>query len=179
MLERKEAALRLRENVEDISKFSDVVVVTQAQLRESLIGEINSAMNKLWPIIYPYGDWQNVRLLATQKDYELQIYQGEWKNLEAHASGGERACLGLCLRAAMSIILTPHLGWLILDEPTHNLDSSAVRALGESISNSMPKIIPQILVITHDSNLLGSANSRVLRFERDKLQGEDTRVFEA
>lgn len=175
---RRTEANKLRERADELTKFREVVTVTQAQLRENLVGEINRAMDKLWPIIYPYGDWGSARILAGEKDYELQIHQGEWKNLEAHASGGERACLGLCMRAAMSVILTPHLGWLILDEPTHNLDFAAVRALGESISNSMPKIIPQILVITHDSNLLESANSRVLRFERDKLRGEDTQVFE-
>jgi DNA repair exonuclease SbcCD ATPase subunit len=117
-----------------------------------------------------------VRLLADEKDYSIQIYQSEWKDLEAHASGGERACLGLCLRTAMSVVLTPHLGWLILDEPTHNLDENAVRALGESISISMPKIIPQILVITHDSKLLENTHSRVFKFERNKSIGEDTQV---
>ncbi|MFH0927066.1 MAG: SMC family ATPase [Candidatus Micrarchaeota archaeon] len=176
---RRAEAKKMREEADEVSKFREAVVATQAQLRESLIGQINSAMQKLWRIIYPYGDWSDVRLLAGEKDYSMQIHQGEWRDLEAHASGGERACLGLCLRAAMSVMLTPHLGWLILDEPTHNLDEVAVRSLAISISEQMPKIVPQILVITHDEKLLESAQARVLHFERDKLAGEDTRVFEA
>ncbi len=173
---KRNIAKTLREKSDELVKFKEVVIATQLQLRESLIENINLAMQKIWPIIYPYSDWSSVRLLADEKDYSIQIYQSEWKDLEAHASGGERACLGLCLRTAMSVVLTPHLGWLILDEPTHNLDENAVRALGESISISMPKIIPQILVITHDSKLLENTHSRVFKFERNKSIGEDTQV---
>jgi len=117
--------------------------------------------------------------VAGQKDYSLQVFQGEYLDLQSHASGGERACMGLCLRAALSIILTPQLGWLILDEPTHNLDSQAVQALGRALSEKMPHIISQVIVITHEPRLLESAPARVFEFSRDKEKGEDTQVFAA
>lgn len=173
---RQERALQARQESERLEIFVNVVLAAQAQAREQMVGQINLAMQKLWPILYPYGDWQKVRLCATQSDYEVQIFQGEWKSLEAHASGGERASLGLCMRAVLSLLLTPHLGWLILDEPTHNLDETAVRSLGEALSVKMPKIIPQVIVITHEQKLLESAPSRIFKFERDKKLGEDTRV---
>jgi len=133
-------------------------------------------MQRLWPIVYTYGDWDKVKVFATEKDYEIKVHQGEWRGLEAHASGGERAALALCMRAAMSVILTPQLGWIILDEPTHNLDEVAVQSLGVALSEKMPKIIPQVIVITHEQKLLEAAPARVLKFERDKRKGEDTKI---
>ncbi|MFA5108718.1 MAG: AAA family ATPase [Candidatus Micrarchaeia archaeon] len=176
MEKKKEDATALRMQADELGTFREVVIATQAQLRENLIGEINSAMQRLWPIIYPYSDWSKVKIEAGQNDYELKIFQGEWKSLESHASGGERACLGLCMRAALSILLTPQLGWLILDEPTHNLDSQAVNLLGLAISEKLPQIIPQVIVITHEPRLVESTPSRVFKFSRDKLKGEDTNV---
>ncbi|MFH1306609.1 MAG: AAA family ATPase [Candidatus Micrarchaeota archaeon] len=173
---KREEAGKIREEIDRLNLFKEVLVATQAQLRGRLISEINLAMQKLWPLVYPYGDWSKVRVIAGEKDYDVQIFQGEWKNLEAHASGGERACLGLCLRAALSILLTPQLGWLILDEPTHNLDENAVQTLGKAISEKMPQIIPQLIVITHEPRLLESTPARVFKFSRDKLKGEDTKV---
>ena len=117
-----------------------------------------------------------MRLVASDKDYAVEIHQGEWKSLEAHASGGERACLGLALRVVLSVLLTPSLGWLILDEPTHNLDERAVQGLGVALAERIPQIIPQVIVITHEGALVESTPGRVIRFSRDKMKGEDTQV---
>jgi DNA repair exonuclease SbcCD ATPase subunit len=176
LVRQRSAAVSKRAELDELGIFRNVLVATQAQLRALLISEINAALMRLWPLIYPYGDWTAVRLQAGEKDYALQILQGEWKPLEAHASGGERACLGLSLRAALSILLTPQLGWLILDEPTHNLDSRAVAQLGQAMAEQLPQIIGQVVVITHEGQLLESTPGRVLRFMRDKEKGEDTRV---
>ncbi len=170
------AAAQKRAELDELGSFRTVLVGTQAQLRALLISEINGALSRLWPLVYPYGDWTAVRLVGGEKDYSIEIRQGEWKALEAHASGGERACLGLCLRAALSILLTPQLGWLILDEPTHNLDGRAVASLGRAMAEKLPQIIGQVIVITHEGQLLESTPGRVLRFRRDKEKGEDTAV---
>ncbi|PIT84192.1 hypothetical protein COU37_04565 [Candidatus Micrarchaeota archaeon CG10_big_fil_rev_8_21_14_0_10_45_29] len=175
---RDEMQLLLQE-ADSLEKFRQVVIATQSQLRETLISDINSALARLWPMLYPYNDWSGAKIVAGQKDYSLQVFQGEYLDLQSHASGGERACMGLCLRAALSIILTPQLGWLILDEPTHNLDSQAVQALGRALSEKMPHIISQVIVITHEPRLLESAPARVFEFSRDKEKGEDTQVFAA
>ena len=172
---RKEAA-SARGEMDELAAFRAVLLATQTQLRGRLLEEINAALARLWPLIYPYGDWEKVRLVASEKDYAVEIKQGEWKSLEAHASGGERACLGLALRVALSVLLTPSLGWLILDEPTHNLDERAVQSLGVALAERIPKIIPQVIVITHEGALVESTPGRVIRFSRDKLKGEDTQV---
>jgi DNA repair exonuclease SbcCD ATPase subunit len=173
---KREEAQNARKEMDELAAFRVVLASTQTALRERLLGDLNDALARLWPLLYPYGDWSRVRLTATEKDYAVEIQQGEWKSLEAHASGGERACLGLALRVALSVLLTPQLGWLILDEPTHNLDSRAVQSLGVALAERIPQIIPQVIVITHEQQLVESTPGRVIRFSRDKLKGEDTQV---
>ncbi len=174
--ERRAQALAMRSQMDEIGSFRSILLTTQAQMRSRVLEEINLALNRLWPLVYPYGDWSAVRLVGDEKDYSIQIYQGQWKALDAHASGGERACLALAVRAALSILLTPHLGWLILDEPTHNLDGQAVQSLGRALAERIPQVIGQVIVITHDMQLLESTPARVFRFARDKKSGEDSIV---
>ena len=57
-----------------------------------------------------------------------------------------------------------------------NLDSRAVQSLGVALAEALPKIVPQVIVITHENLLVESTPGRVIRFSRDKLKGEDTRV---
>lgn len=172
--ERRAAAQKLRAQMDELGLFRTTLLATQTQLRSLMLEQINAALLKLWPLLYPYGDWTGVRLVGGEKDYSVEIQQGHWMALEAHASGGERACLGLAMRSALAILLTPQLGWLILDEPTHNLDGHAVQQLGRALAEKVPQIIPQVIVITHESQLLESTPSRVTRFVRDKGRGEDT-----
>lgn len=169
-------ARALRAQMDELSSFRNVLAATQAEVRAQLLDELNAALSRLWPMLYPYGDWKGVRILGGEKDYGFEVWQGEWKGLEAFASGGERASVALAVRVALSLMLTPNLGWLVLDEPTHNLDSRAVVSLGEALAVQLPKIIPQAIVITHDAALVESTPSRVFRFERDKAGAEDTQV---
>lgn len=178
LVQKRQDAQRLRKKIDELQLFCSAVQTTQHQLRSRLIADLNSLLSKLWPLLYPYGDWSKVRIKADEKDYILQIYQNEWRGLEQYASGGERACLGLALRTALSVLLTPHLGWVILDEPTHNLDKDSVKILGLSLSEKLPQVIPQVIAITHDLELVESTPSKVFEFIRDKKKGEDTTIKE-
>lgn len=62
--------------------------------------------------------------------------------------------------------ITPKLSWLILDEPTHNLDEEAVRTLAISLHDQIPKIVSQTFVITHDENLRDAASGKLFKVER-------------
>ena len=42
------------------------------------------------------------------------------------ASGGERSIACLAMRIAMAMVIVPNLRWLILDEPTHNIDEQGI-----------------------------------------------------
>ncbi|MEM4272042.1 MAG: SMC family ATPase [Candidatus Bilamarchaeaceae archaeon] len=164
---------RLRE---ELTAYKNALLETQAELRTEMAGAITSAMNEIWPVLYPYADYRQLRIIATEKDYFFEVYDTEWKALEKIASGGEKACLSLTLRMALSTVLTPSLGWMMLDEPTHNLDAEAVYTLSEALESKVPQIIPQSFVITHEENLISSEFARTYRFSRDKEKGGPTLV---
>ncbi len=65
---------------------------------------------------------------------------------------------------------------LILDEPTHNLDTNAVEKLGKMLREDLPEIIDQIFVITHDKQLENAASSNLYTLKRNKDIDEATTV---
>ena len=163
--------------IENLTIFHNSVVETQATLRAELIEAINATMGELWPIIYPYRDYAGLRLRAGESDYQLELKVGEaWLPVERIASGGERSCASLALRIAFAMVLVPNLKWLILDEPTHNLDEQGIGALVEVLRDRIPEIVEQVFVITHDESLKEAASARLYRFDRNKERGEPTRV---
>ena len=179
--ERVKTLLKYRETVEESEKVMDVLdrlggvlSVTQQQLREEFIKSVNSIMNSLWPDIYPYGDFSEVRL-GVEGDYVLQLKRGdEWLSADGIASGGERSLACLVLRIAFSLAFMPKLRWLILDEPTHNLDRNAVERLAEAVRERPHAFAEQIFVITHDERL--SEGMPAIRLERNKASGGHTRA---
>lgn len=169
----------IKEKAALLSSFQEAVVETQALMREQLIEAMNEAMNSLWPTIYPYGDYKRIRLSPTDDDYEFQLEApgGEWVGIE-NCSGGEKSCFALALRVAFAMVLTPSLSWLILDEPTHNLDSQAVQMLNRALREEIPRIVEQTFIITHDEALKEGASAKIFYFERDKDSGERSIVEE-
>ncbi|MDO8339710.1 MAG: SMC family ATPase [Candidatus Burarchaeum sp.] len=161
--------------VEELEIFSNAIVDVQGALRAELIESINSAMNSVWASIYPYGDYAQVRLSASEAGYELELGDGDkWVLAEGVASGGERACACLALRIAFARVLASNLNWLILDEPTHNLDREAIGALATALRDTIPQIVDQVFVITHEDGLREAASGRLYLLDRNKRQNEPT-----
>ena len=170
---------KLQKASESVSIFQSSLVETQAALREEMIGAINAKMGELWPVVYPYGDYRGIALSAGKDDYSLELKLGEaWVPVDGFASGGERACASLVLRVALALVIVPVLRWMVLDEPTHNLDEQGIRALIDVLRERMPEIVEQVFVITHDENLKEAASARLYRFERNKDANEPTRALE-
>ncbi len=159
----------INSSVEQLKIFGNCVTETQRDLREELLTAINSTMSQVWISIYPYGDYSEIRLSADDKGYELEARVAEtWVSVDGIASGGERASACLALRIAFAMALAPNLNWLILDEPTHNLDEEAVRFLANALSEKIPEIVEQTFVITHDENLKDAASGSLYRISRKK-----------
>ncbi len=154
---------------QDLSNFIKSIEVSQHQLRKVLIDNINDALSIIWPKVYPYKDYLSARL-RSDNDYilEVQTKSKEWIKVEGFLSGGERACAALSIRIAIALILTKNLGLLILDEPTHNLDTKAVEMLSQVLEDDIPQYIAQVFIITHDTKLLETLNSHKYIIERDK-----------
>ena len=161
---------------EELLIYKNALLETQTSLRSTLTDAINSAMNELWPIFYPYHNYRALRLSVSEKDYVFEVNDGEWKSLDTIASGGERASAALTLRVALAMVLTPKLSWLVLDEPTHNLDSQAVEMLSSALQFKVPEVVKQTFVITHDEAFMGSDFASSYKLTRDKEHNGETKV---
>jgi exonuclease SbcC len=165
-----------QELVERMGRFVDAVRLTQDQLREEFLKSVNSTMELIWGELYPYGDFTGIRL-AIEKDYVLQLREnGDWINVEGLASGGERSMAALALRVAFSMAFVPNLRWLILDEPTHNLDDNAIEHLTDALRERIGSFVEQVFLITHDERVSEGVGGNLYRLERDKDRNEPTRI---
>ncbi|VVB73743.1 DNA double-strand break repair Rad50 ATPase [uncultured archaeon] len=165
--------------IEELQLFSNAVVETQFALREELIDAVNQALSEVWTAVYPYSDYSVIKLQPSESDYELAFkINDEFVSVDGVASGGERALACLALRVAFAMVLTPNLSWLILDEPTHNLDEEAVKTLAETLRDHIPRIVDQTFVITHEENMKEAASGRMFRIRRKESQPEVSEVEE-
>jgi len=123
-------------------------------MRRRFVSRANDVMQTVWDRVYPYDDYSSIRLRAGA-DYVLEIKddRGDWFSVEGEVSGGERHTAALSLRIALSLVLAPGLKLLILDEPTHNLDSRAIDDLAETMRANVADLVDQLFVITHDEQL--------------------------
>ncbi len=150
--------------------FVDVLKTTQQTLREEFVKNVNAVMASLWVSIYPYRDFREVRL-AIDDDYVLEMRRDNaWVSADGIVSGGERSMASLALRIAFAASFIPNLKWLILDEPTHNLDSNAISHLSAMLRDGLPSIAEQVFLITHEERL-SEGPGRIYRLERDKAAG--------
>ena len=175
-LERERKALeRLKFLKEQFSVLAEVLSATQEELRKNFVDSVNRAMHLVWQELYPYGDFSSVRL-TVDGDYILQLRDLHgWVSAES-VSGGERSLACLALRIAFSLVLAPQLRWLVLDEPTHNLDSKAVEELARVLRERITEFVDQVFLITHEPALEDAVSGYLYRIERDKSRNEPARV---
>jgi len=182
--EKKKLFEEYKKDIEWIDKTKNLLEVfttalkkTQQSLREEFIVLVNEAMSDIWPHLYPYGDISDVKLLIEEGDYVLKAraHHG-WTNVEGIVSGGERTLACLTLRIAFSLALAPNLSWLVLDEPTHNLDAAAIEELASVMKTCLPDMINQIFLITHEERLESAVTGYLYKLERDKSADEPTNV---
>lgn len=175
----KKEIQRLESAIKDMRIFSFSLEQTQIELRTDFVEGVNYSMNKLWKTLYPYQDFLAIRMNAEEGDYMLQLQgrDGKWVNVEGIASGGERSIACLALRIAFALVLAPNLGILILDEPTANLDSRAVKELAATLRERISELINQTFLITHQPELEDAVTGHSYRLERDKTKDGVTKVI--
>jgi len=180
-LERSKAEMiYIKQNIESLKILQSVLQQAQGMLREQFTETTNALLADIWQKIYPYRDYTNLKLsIDDAGDYVLQLrrHDGIFLNVEGIASGGERSIACLALRIALSLVLTKNLSWLILDEPTHNLDKRGIQELAKTIRDHLPKIVEQIFVVTHEDELEAAASGSIFKFERNKEGDEPTKVI--
>ncbi|MCK4405748.1 MAG: hypothetical protein KAV43_04505, partial [Hadesarchaea archaeon] len=70
----------------------------------------------------------------------------------------------------------PSLSWIVLDEPTHNLDEEGIQELARVLRERLPEIVQQILIITHEQRLEEAVSGYLYRFSRNKDADEPTKA---
>ncbi|MGC8776766.1 MAG: ATP-binding protein [Candidatus Micrarchaeia archaeon] len=176
-------AEKKKKAAEELAKFKNALSETQGMLRSKLINSINHIMGEIWPELYPYGDYIGIRLDASKDDYVLEVKMvrngaEEWCAVESIASGGERSIACLAMRVAFALVLVPNLKWLILDEPTHNIDEQGIGKFARVFNETLPRIVEQIFLITHDEALKQASSSKTYLLSRDKAAHGSTVVEE-
>ncbi|MBU5690015.1 MAG: AAA family ATPase [Candidatus Aenigmatarchaeota archaeon] len=173
----KSEIINIQNSIKNLDLFELALERTQNQLRQDFIETVNIKMSEIWSEIYPYSDYIDIRLAVEDDDYTLQLSDstGQWMDVD-RVSGGERSIASLTLRIAFSLVLVPHLNWLILDEPTHNLDSKSIEKLNEVLRDRINEFVQQVFIITHEKSLESAASGEIYNIKRNKDKDEASAV---
>ncbi len=161
-----------------LSDFSNTLVEIQEVLRKEFIETLNEVMNEIWAYVYPYEDYTGIRFKIDDRDYLLQLcdLKNIWINVEGFSSGGERSIASIVLRIALSVVLAPYMKILILDEPTHNLDSNTIDNLTEIFRTKVIDLLDQVIIVTHDERLVQAGTGRLYEFIRGAGKKDPTEI---
>ena len=149
----------------------------RAELRQRNVESLEAMLNEIFDLVYQNDSYARIELSG---DYELTVYQKDGQALEPEQlSGGERALFNLSLRCAIYRLLAEGIDGaapmppLILDEPTVFLDSGHVSQLVELVEAMRQYGVEQILVVSHDEELVGAADDLV-RVEKNSTTNRST-----
>ena len=137
----------------------------RAELRQQNVEKLERLLNETFDLVYTNDAYAYIELDGS---YELTVYQKDDEPLAPEQlSGGERALFNLSLRCAVYRLLaegiegTAPMPPLILDEPTVFLDSGHVSKLVDLVESMRDLGVEQILVVSHDEELVGAADDLV------------------
>jgi len=160
----------LRSLHEDAQRLEELYETLPSELRLQNIRRLEVLLNESFDLVYQNDSYANIELSG---EYELSVIQKDGDRLEPEQlSGGERALFNLSLRCAIYRLLGEGIEGaapmppLILDEPTVFLDSGHVSRLLDVIESMRELGVEQILVVSHDDELLGAADD-VVRVEKN------------
>ena len=149
----------------------------RAQLRRQNVESLERMLNETFDLVYENDTYSRIKL---DGEYRLTVYQKDGEELDPEQlSGGERALFNLSLRCAIYRLLaegiegTAPMPPLILDEPTVFLDSGHVTQLVELVESMRDRGVEQILVVSHDDELVGAADE-LITVKKDSTTNRST-----
>jgi len=102
--------------------------------------------------------------ITLDDDYNIEMYGMDGSKSIDMISGGEKIAVALALRLGIARVLSKGRSELmILDEPTIHLDSYRRQELVQIFRKL--KMLPQVILVTHDPELEGAAD-RLFKIER-------------
>ena len=156
---------RLDSLYEEARTLQETYADLRTELRQRNVEKLEAMLNETFRLVYENDSYARIEL---DGDYELTVYQKDGTPLEPEQlSGGERALFNLSLRCAIYRLLSEGIEGraptppLILDEPTVFLDSGHVSNLIELIESMTAHGVEQIIVVSHDEELVGAADDLV------------------
>ena len=182
---------RLRERLETLSatverleslygeatELQETYADLRSELRQRNVRKLQRLLNETFGLVYQNDSYASIEL---DGDYELTVYQKDGEPLDPdQLSGGERALFNLSLRCAIYRLLAEGIEGetpmppLILDEPTVFLDSGHVSKLVDLVETMRGFGVEQILVVSHDDELVGAADDLVT-VEKDPTTNRST-----
>ena len=179
--EQREAVERELSALESLHEETEELEATYGDLRANLrqrnVEVLERMLNDTFDLVYGGDSYAGIEL---GDDYSLTVSQKDGETLDPEQlSGGERALFNLSLRTAIYRLLaegvegTAPLPPLILDEPTVFLDSEHVSRLIDLVEEMRELGVEQIIVVTHDEELLGAADG-VIRVSKDPTTNRST-----
>ncbi len=174
LAERRNALESLYDEVETLQEtYGDL----RAELRQRNVETLERMLNETFELVYQNDSYSHIEL---DGEYELTVYQKDGAPLDPEQlSGGERALFNLSLRCAIYRLLAEGIEGaapmppLILDEPTVFLDSGHVSQLVELIGSMRDLGVEQIIVVSHDDELVGAAED-VVEVRKDPTSNRST-----
>jgi exonuclease SbcC len=172
--DRRNALAETVENLDSLygeaEQLESMYADLRAELRQQNVEKLERLLNETFDLVYTNDAYSHIELDGS---YELTVFQKDDEPLEPEQlSGGERALFNLSLRCAIYRLLaegiegTAPMPPLILDEPTVFLDSGHVSKLVDLVESMRDLGVEQILVVSHDEELVGAADDLV-RVEKD------------
>ncbi|MFC6730100.1 chromosome segregation protein, partial [Natronoarchaeum mannanilyticum] len=174
LVERRDALDSLYEEAEQLQEtYGDL----RAELRQRNVETLERMLNETFDLVYQNDSYSHIEL---DGEYELTVYQKDGEPLDPEQlSGGERALFNLSLRCAIYRLLAEGIDGaapmppLILDEPTVFLDSGHVAQLVELVGSMRDLGVEQIVVVSHDEELVGAADA-VVHVRKDPTTNRST-----
>ena len=162
---------------EDVQTLETTYTTLREELRERNVIVLERIVNEVFGLLYQNDAYDRIEL---DRSYRITVYQKDGEPLRPdQLSGGERALFNLSLRCAIYRLLsegiegTGPLPPFILDEPTVYLDAGHVNRLVELIDAMRRFGVEQILLVTHDDELLRAADA-VVAVEKDPTTNRST-----
>ena len=156
---------RLESLYEEARGLQEMYANLRAELRQRNVDRLEAMLNETFDLVYRNDSYARIEL---DGEYELTVYQKDGTPLDPdQLSGGERALFNLSLRCAIYRLLSEGIEGqaptppLILDEPTVFLDSGHVSKLVELIESMTDHGVAQIVVVSHDEELVGAADDLI------------------
>ncbi len=156
---------------DESEQLEEMYATLRSELRQRNVETLERMLNETFSLVYQNDSYSHIEL---DGQYQLTVFQKDGEPLEPEQlSGGERALFNLSLRCAIYRLLAEGIEGaapmppLILDEPTVFLDSGHVTQLLDLIEYMRDEVgVAQILVVSHDEELVGAADDLV-RVEKD------------